>query len=440
VTYQNRSEELGQVFRGERPPLFTVLLFFLLFSGPPSLRLRAPGDSLESVIDLSVMIQVAVWVVGGLWSLYQLRKEFRLHSLIALGLPGKLGLLMILFLGLSIFESEAPLLTAFKVGQILVSLLFTWIFVSRHGIAKCFDYVFLGSVILCVAVAIAAFVSPDLVFFLEDGAMRLHGDPVAPLSTVVTYSMIFLFLKSRKIPTLIFWPLLIFLSTMLAVSLARHAWFLVIAFLVLYFIRRSGGTVVSKLGYVLLAVFPFVFFFYILPALQEYRATDSITTLTGRTDLWFYLAQLALTRSAWTGMGYYSASRIFGIDFNPGMGTAHSIFVEVLVGGGLLSLIPCMVLCFVLTRMAFRFLSKDRTDLEFACGTLFIVTIIIGLLGGDFACGEIGITFWSLAVALPAMSRWHGLSRAPVRSPDRQKLSRTTGRTALPVDGRRAET
>ena len=64
------------------------------------------------------------------------------------------------------------------------------------------------------------------------------------------------------------------------------------------------------------------------------------------------------------------------------MGTAHSIFVEVFLGGGLVSLIPCMALFFLLARKAFQFLSKDRTDLEFLCGILFIVTLAICLTGG----------------------------------------------------------
>ena len=381
-----------------------TLLFFLLFSGPPSFRLRSPEDSLEGVIDSTVIVQVVVWFIGGIWSLYQLRKEFRDGPRMHFGLPDKLGLLMILFLGLSTFVSDAPLLTAFKVGQMLVSLLFAWIFTHRYGIAKCIDYVFIGSTLLSIAIAIAVFVAPDLVLFSDEGNMRLRGDPIAVMGIVGTYSIILLLVKAREIPKLIFWPLLALLSTLLAFSLTRQAWFLVLAFSVLYFARQSKGPVVRNLGFLFLAVFPLVFVFYILPALQQYRDTDTIWSLTGRTDLWLYLIDVALTKSAWVGLGYYSASRILALDFNPGMGTAHSIFVEVLLGGGLLSLIPCLTLCVLLTRRAFQFLSKTRTELEFTCGALFLVTMALGMLGGDFGYGEIGITFWSLAAAIPAMS------------------------------------
>ena len=424
----------------KQPTLLAILLFFLLFSGPPSFRLRDPSDSVENVIDSTVIFQSAVWVVAGLWTLYQLYRDFRADRQIRLYLPHKLGLVMILFLGLSTFVSEAPMFTAFKVGQLLVSLLFSLLFVHRYGIAKCLDYVFVGSTLLCIAIAIAVFVAPDLVLFSDEGNMRLRGDPIAVMGIVGTYSTILLFIKSRQIPKLIFWPLLIFLCTMLAFSLTRQAWFLVLAFLLLYLARRSKGALTRNLIFLFLAIFPLVFVFYILPALQEYRATDSIWSLTGRTDLWLYLVDIALTKSAWIGLGYYSASRILALDFNPGMGTAHSVFVEILLGGGLLSLIPCMALCFWLIRRALQFLSKKRTDLEFACGALFIVTMTLGLLGGDIGNGEVGITFWSLAAAIPAMYRQPSMVQQNSTLPRVTKLARATP-TSITLDNRRrAET
>jgi len=423
-----------------RPTLFATLLFFLLFSGPPSLRLRDPFDSIEGVIDPSVVFQASVWVLAGIWTLYQLRKDrcARLPEVMSLPLPEKLGLLMILFLSASAFVSDAPLLTAFKVGQILVSLLFTWMFVYRYGITRCLDYVLIGSVTLCAAIAISTVLAPDLVFFLDEGQTRLRGDPIAPLPTVVTYSIILLILKKKQIAEILFWPLMAGLGTLLAFSVTRHAWFLVIGFIAFYSVRSAKAAFVRKVGYASLCVFPFLFFFYLLPALQDYRSTESIGTLTGRTDLWVYLVGITLLRSPWIGLGYYSASRTFGIDFNPGMGTAHSTFVEVFLGGGLLSLIPCLALCLLLIRRAISCLSRRATKQEFACGTMFLVTMTIGLLGGDFAYGQVGITFWSLAAALPAMRLGHAVSGAPHGL--RLKPSANAGMTPLPGNGRPVET
>src|SRR5262249_20815768 len=281
----------------------------------------------------------------------------------------------------------------------------------RYGIARCIDYIFIASTALCIGIAIASFAAPSLVFFSDEGHLRLRGDPIAVMGTVGTYSTILLFRKRKQIPRLLFWSLLIMLGTLLAFSLTRQAWFFVFAFGIFYLARSSKGNVLRKLWLMFFLSFPLLFLFVVLPALEEFRATESIWSLTGRTDLWFYLSQVALTKAAWTGLGYYSASRLLGIDFNPGMGTAHSIFVEVLLGGGLLSLIPCLGLCFSIVRPAFRLLSRNRSELEFTAGALYLITLTIALLGGDFAAGEIGITFWSLTAAIPLMSRSASLAR-----------------------------
>lgn len=411
--YDNRIAKSGMNAKG--PSLFVTVLFFLLFSGPPSLRVRDPMDSLEGVVDVTVLVQTIVWIIAGIWCLWQLRRELKAAVPIVMEFPSKAGLVMIAFLGLSTFSSDAPLLTAFKVGQMLVCLLFSWIFVYRYGIASVINYIFIASTALCGAIAIASFAAPSLVFFADEGHMRLRGDPIAVMGTVGTYSTILLLTKRGKLSRLLFWPLLAMLGVLLALSLTRQAWFFVAAFGFFYLARSSKGSVVRKLWLMFFLSFPLVFLFGVLPALEEFRATESIWSLTGRTDLWFYLAQVALTKAAWTGLGYYSASRLLGIDFNPGMGTAHSLFVEVLLGGGLLSLIPCLALCFSIVRPAIRLLSRKGTELQFVAGALFLITFSIALLGGDVASGEIGIAFWSLTAAIPALSRSASLGRAPGR-------------------------
>lgn len=430
---QGESRQPKVNFGLETPRLFASLLFFLLFSGPPSLRLRSPDDSLEAVVDPAVIVQASVWVIGGIWSLYQVYKGYRSRTLMPLYSPNKFGLIMVLFLGLSTVGSEAPMLTAFKVGQILVSLLFAWIFVQRYGIARSINFIFWGSTILCVAIAVAVFAAPDLVLFSDEGNMRLRGDPIAVMGIVGTYSAILLLARKREISRLLFWPLLALVCTLLAFSLTRQAWFLVFAFLVLYVAKGIQSPVVRKFGFLFLVVFPLIFLFYVLPAFEIYRATDSVWSLTGRTDLWVYLVGIALFRSPWIGLGYYSASRILGPEFNPGMGTAHSMLVEVFLGGGLLSLVPSLALCFVLSRRAFKFLRARRTDLEFLCGALFFVTLALALMGGDFAYGQVGITFWCLTTAIPAMQagRLRSVSLAALRSNSRP-LRAPIPRTAEP--------
>src|SRR5215475_731358 len=157
-------------------PLFTAVIFFLLFSGPPAFRKRDPMDSLQGTVDWSVIFQASVWLIAGIWTAYQLRKDLRSGNRILINQAEVVGLVMIGCLTVSIFVSEAPLLTAFKIGQILVSLLFAALFVHRHGIDKCIDYIFAASVVLTMAVAVGAFAAPRLVFYDDVDMVRLHGD------------------------------------------------------------------------------------------------------------------------------------------------------------------------------------------------------------------------------------------------------------------------
>src|SRR2546429_4729771 len=57
----------------------------------------------------------------------------------------------------------------------------------------------------------------------------------------------------------------------------------------------------------------------------------------------------------------YSASRIYGPEYNPGLGTAHSMLLEVLAGGGVLSFALLLTLCVTLSRYAAGLLyARDR--------------------------------------------------------------------------------
>ncbi|MGH7870245.1 MAG: hypothetical protein ACREP9_22035, partial [Candidatus Dormibacteraceae bacterium] len=146
------------------------------------------------------------------------------------------------------------------------------------------------------------------------------------------------------------------------------------------------------------------------------------------------LVGVTMVRSPWVGLGYFSASRILGPDFNPGMGTAHSMFVEVFLGGGLISLIPLVMLCVLLSIGAFHLLKKGRTQLEFTTGVLFFVTLALGAMGADIASGQVAIAFWSLAAAIPAMRLAHSTSPWPVRSRPHLEPLGATQQGILPAE------
>jgi hypothetical protein len=68
---------------------------------------------------------------------------------------------MILVLAASSWVSDAPALTAFKVYQMLVSLLFAQTFVARFGAWTSLNAMLWGNALLCAVIAFCAFFIPD---------------------------------------------------------------------------------------------------------------------------------------------------------------------------------------------------------------------------------------------------------------------------------------
>jgi O-antigen ligase len=138
-----------------------------------------------------------------------------------------------------------------------------------------------------------------------------------------------------------------------------------------------------------------------LPNLSRYRDPGSIANLDDRVGLWRHLANVTFAQSPWFGLGYYSASRIYGPEYNPGLGTAHSMFVEVLLGGGVPSLVLLGALCAVLFASAARLLWKRNDGFSFATASLFIACVLFGFMGEEIDSGPVAIGFWYSAAVLP---------------------------------------
>src|SRR5271156_1532682 len=109
----------NRVFPQQRAGFFAGVLFLLLFSGPPKLRLRDPTASLSGELDFSIIVNIIVWLMGGLWVVCQFYRMHRgTRQRLRLLFPQKMAALVILLLGASTFVSIAPAVTAFKAYQI----------------------------------------------------------------------------------------------------------------------------------------------------------------------------------------------------------------------------------------------------------------------------------------------------------------------------------
>jgi O-antigen ligase len=392
-------------------------LFLLMYSGPPRFRIRDGEASLRGDMDWVVVLHILVWGLAGAWVLLQILKRGRAKFFFArLRMPQKLGLAMILLLAVSAVASKAPALSAFKIYQMAVCLLFTHLFVQRFGYASCLKTIFWGTALLCGVTAVCAFLAPDLVWIASDfnpDPSRLMG-LLAPTGVVSAFAIILLLTGVRRIWRVLPLALLSLFLALLVFSLTRTAYVVVVGFFVAVLVRRPNAKSLNRLAYVAGAVALALYAYHSLPNLSEYRMPETISSLDDRIGLWRYLSNVTLTQSPWWGLGYYSSSRVYGPQYNPGLGTAHSMFFEILLGGGVLSFALFAALCTLLTVHAGYLLFKSRDRFRFAVATLFFASLLFGSMGDEIDSGPVAMCFWYSAAVLPWM--YQRSSKAATRS------------------------
>jgi hypothetical protein len=408
-----------RVYLWKHPTFTSLVLFLLILSGPPRLRIRDPEASLHGEIDWVVLLHLAVWGAAGLWILWQMAKRFQAkRPLLRMRLAQILGLALIFCLAASTFVSVAPALTAFKVYQILVSMLFTQLFVKRFGVRASLNAMLWGNALLCLAIAICAFLAPDMVWAPSDfnpDPTRLFGTLIAPTGVVAVLAITLLLTSARKIWRPLPLSLLVLFIGLLALSLMRTAYVAAFVFFVLVLFKRPDVKPLRRFAYSLCGLLLMSYACGWLPSLSQYRDPQSISTLSDRTGLWRHLTDVTLSLSPWFGLGYYSASRTLGLEYNPGLGTAHSAFFEVLSGGGIVSFVLFVALCLTLSIYAVRLLFAGKDRLLFATSSLFIVSLVFASMVDEIDSGPIAISFWCAAAILPRLYE-SVLKRTPQRA------------------------
>ncbi len=388
-----------------RPTIAAATVFLLALSGPPRLRFRDPEASLRGEFDWVVILHLVVWGAAGLWVLWQIAGRFQAkRSLFPWRLPQILGLAMILALGVSAWVSDAPLLTAFKVYQILVVQFLVWIFTERFGAWTSLKTMLWGNALLCLAIATCAFLFPDEVWIateLDPEPSRLVGELIAQTGVVAVLAIILLLTCVRRVWSLLPLASLILFLGLLAFSLMRTAYVTVFVFFALVLLRRPSIKPVRRVAYVLCTAVMLLYVWGRLPSVSQYRDPETVSTLGDRIGLWRHLTAVTLHQSPWFGLGYYSASRIHGPEYNVGLGTAHSMFVEVLSGGGLVSFALLTALCVTLSFYVVRLLYRRRDRLSFATSALFIACLLFGFTGEELDSGPVAMGFWFCAAVLP---------------------------------------
>jgi O-antigen ligase/polysaccharide polymerase Wzy-like membrane protein len=391
---------------GVRPSLGTRVLFFLLLAGPPKFRLRDPSASLDSTIDWVIVLQIIVWIMAGCWVLsnhaywsdrasHQRARSTKLEIMSAI---------LFVLLSLSVFSSEAPTFSAFKIYQLVVTFAVITLFVRKFGIEALLNNLFFGCGILAVADIVAAFVTPSMVLVLSElGTIRFRGDLIAQTGTVSVIGLFLLLTSKSDLPKgqFAFWAVI--LGGVLVFSLARTSYLAVFVLVLLAALRRPPIPVLRRIVTLVLLVLPLVFG-VLLSALNTQRQAEDIWTLSDRVGLWSYLIDVTVQHGPWLGLGYFAASRIYAPEYNPALGTAHSAFMEIYAGGGLISLAVFLGIWVVVAVQITRLYLGRPDRMGFALVALFCAALFLNAIGGELQAEPAGFCFWCVVASLPVLS------------------------------------
>ena len=384
------------------PRMIDVLVFLLLLSGPPKLRVRDATASLRGETDAVVLLRLVVGGAGGLWIAARLYPFLVARGVLPrLALSQILSVVLLAVLSLGVFVAPGPGLTAFSIYQLAVMMGVGWLFARLYGPDVFLKYLFWGYLVLGVLVMLAWVFMPELV--VRRG--RLRGDLIAPTGAIAALGLVLCLSGAIRMKKWLFWFASAVFSILLIASQTRTALaaFCAAAAVALLFRYPAPIRKVFPLGVVALLLAG------ILDLLSvggqfAVREEQSLATMSDRLPLWEHLLGTMMVESPVIGLGYFSASRILGPEYNPGLGNAHSAFVEVMVGGGLVGGMLFFALYGVLVVYGVRLLLRARDyPVAYAVLGLFVITFLMSVTNTEgIQGGPIGFTFWSVTALLPA--------------------------------------
>jgi O-antigen ligase len=398
-----------QPTRFATPRWVDLLVFLFLMSGPPQLRVRDATASLRGETDAAILFRLAVWGCGALWI------GVRLYPLVVdrgilprIDAPQVMGGLLLIVLSTGIWIAPGPALTAFSIFQLAVMMGFALVFVRLYGPETYTRYLFIGLLLLALAIICAWILTPEMV--VRRG--RLRGDLIAPAGAVAVLGITLALSGALKFSRATLHAVVGVFVVLLIAAQTRTAFAAILPCLVLAWMFRYPVPMKRVLPLAVVILIASTLVDKVAIGKQYViREEQSLATMSDRIPLWNHLVSTMLQESPAIGMGYYSASRVLGPQYNPLLGNAHSAFVEILVGGGLLGGFVFLALYAALGVYAVRLFARGRDDpLAFTVIALFTIIFLLSITDTDgIQRGPIGFTFWSLTALLPAV--WEQVRR-----------------------------
>ena len=359
--------------------------------------------SIRGDIDWVVILNVVIWGLGALWVLGQINSYLiERKRIFRFSITHRFAILTILGLYLSLLTSLAPKLTAFRVTQLMILLFFTFLWIQKYGIKTSILYLFFGFLILNILIGLFAIFWPNFVLF----GSRLRGDFIADAGSVSVLGLIILLTIQpyRGIKFLLLFSIFI---VILIFSRTRSAYVAFIIFLALSVLRQPQISALRRFLVFVIILVPFLIVYDYFEIVLNWIIRDptSISTLSSRIPSWHYFVHLVLHRSPLIGLGFYT-TRIY--KFQAGLavgGTAHSAFVEIFAGGGIVAFTFYILLIFSCYSMVIKlFIYKGYLPIPFLVVSLFNAIVSIGIVSDEAVLPTpTGFAFWLLVSLIPEL-------------------------------------
>lgn len=339
-----------------------ILLIALIIWGPPSIRFtkRSLGATLQDPtnLDLTILIQITVWLGAGIIVLFMLFRQILLKKPLLPGItkqgPARWYFIYGLMAVISTIYSVFPLYTLYFSLKIVIAMMLVgyWLMLQQNSlqaVQKLLKIFYLVFLLQGMAIIILYFISPGLVGVVAGRfGYRLTGGIFADYGGSALLAGLFflnrIFYGTRKHRNLYF--LLYLISWyFLLLSQTRSSITVAILFILIYVLLNDDLNKKFKWIWSFSIITVIIIWIGYFDPIVDYitRKKIAFDTLSGRTIAFSFLVE-RWKESPWIGYGFAAGVRAHLYDFvkmtTMGMGGAHDSLSKVLIDLGVIGLIP----------------------------------------------------------------------------------------------------